>query len=246
MGGRGIVLVGLLGTPGTARGGGVSESIAKAPRRANGTRGLWCRSSRTTPDAETCTSPSSVQFQPSFSSAKYTSRRRGGPTTAAVNRGDDRPGASPVIRREGLTVYYASSPSATPPFLVQWRVKERSRWKRAQQTWPGRRAGRWRTREISRGCEEGCSGGRGTGDGRQGTNTGLRRRHDDEPAHPAAAPSSPSRRWMGEEPETRSQRFICRPRSRSASSDVEAIFSRFLESASSESMVRAPEAVNSR
>ena len=165
MGGRGIVLVGLLGTPGTARGGGVSESIAKAPRRANGTRGLWCRSSRTTPDAETCTSPSSVQFQPSFSSAKYTSRRRGGPTTAAVNRGDDRPGASPVIRREGLTVYYASSPSATPPFLVQWRVKERSRWKRAQQTWPGRRAGRWRTREISRGCEEGCSGCRGTGDG---------------------------------------------------------------------------------
>ena len=120
MGGRGIVLVGLLGTPGTARGGGVSESIAKAPRRANGTRGPWCRSSRTTPDAETCTSPSSVQFQPSFSSAKYTSRRRGGPTTAAVNRGDDRPGASPVIRREGLTVYYASSPSTTPPFLVQW------------------------------------------------------------------------------------------------------------------------------
>ena len=139
MGGRGIVLVGLLGTPGTARGGDVSESIAKAPRRANGTRGPWCRSSRTTPDAETCTSPSSVQFQPSFSSAKYTSRRRGGPTTAAVNRGDDRPGASPVIRREGLTVYYASSPSATPPFLVQWRVKERSRRKRAWQT----RSDRW-------------------------------------------------------------------------------------------------------
>ena len=235
MGGRGIVLVGLLGTPGTARGGDVSESIAKAPRRANGTRGPWCRSSRTTPDAETCTSPSSVQFQPSFSSAKYTSRRRGGPTTAAVNRGDDRPGASPVIRREGLTVYYASSPSATPPFLVQWRVKERSRRGRAG----GRGAGaRVKLVGDARKVVLGVGG--------RGTNTGLRRRHDGEPAHPAAAPSGPSRRWTGEEPETRSQRFICRPRSRSASSDVEAIFSRFLESASSESMVRAPEAVNSR
>ena len=43
----------------------------------------------------------------------------------------------------------------------------------------------------------------------------------------------------------RPQRFICWPSWRSVSSSVEAIFSRFLEIASSESMVRVAEVVNS-
>ena len=40
-------------------------------------------------DAETCTSHSKVQFQPSFSRAKCTSRRRSGPAAAVVDCGDD-------------------------------------------------------------------------------------------------------------------------------------------------------------
>ena len=52
----------------------------RAPRRANGARRPRRRPPRTTPGAETCTSHSKVQFQPSFSSAKCTSRRgRGRP-----------------------------------------------------------------------------------------------------------------------------------------------------------------------
>ena len=47
----------------------------RALRRANGVRGLWRRPPRTTPGAEMCTSHSKVQFQPSFSRAKCTSRR---------------------------------------------------------------------------------------------------------------------------------------------------------------------------
>ena len=41
------------------------------------------------PGSETCTSHSKVQFQPSFSSAKCTSRRRSGPAAAAADRDDD-------------------------------------------------------------------------------------------------------------------------------------------------------------
>ena len=41
------------------------------------------------PDAETCTSHSKVQFQPSFSRAKCTSRRRSGPAAAVADCGDD-------------------------------------------------------------------------------------------------------------------------------------------------------------
>ena len=40
-------------------------------------------------DAETCTSHSKVQFQPSFSRAKCTSRRRSGPAAAVADCGDD-------------------------------------------------------------------------------------------------------------------------------------------------------------
>ena len=61
----------------------------RAPRRANGARRPRRRPPRTTPGAETCTSHSKVQFQPSFSSAKCTSRRRSGPAAAAADRDDD-------------------------------------------------------------------------------------------------------------------------------------------------------------
>ena len=61
----------------------------RAPRRANGARRPRRRPPRTTPGAETCTSHSSVQFQPSFSSAKCTSRRRSGPAAATADRDDD-------------------------------------------------------------------------------------------------------------------------------------------------------------
>ena len=50
----------------------------RAPWRANGARRPRRRPPRTTPGAETCTSHSKVQFQPSFSSAKCASRRGGG------------------------------------------------------------------------------------------------------------------------------------------------------------------------
>ena len=56
---------------------------------ANGAHGPRRRPPRTTPGAETCTSHSKVQFQPSFSRAKCTSRRRSGPAAAAVDRDDD-------------------------------------------------------------------------------------------------------------------------------------------------------------
>ena len=46
----------------------------RALRRANGARGPRRRSPRAPPGAETCTSHSKVQFQPSFSKAKCTSR----------------------------------------------------------------------------------------------------------------------------------------------------------------------------
>ena len=76
----------------------------RAPRRANGARGPRRRPPRTTPDAETCILHSKVQFQPSLSSAKCTSRRGGAGRGRRGPRRRPRPGTSPVIRRERLTV----------------------------------------------------------------------------------------------------------------------------------------------
>ena len=83
------------------------------PRRRRGSPGgaprAGRRPRRAPPDAETCTSHSKVQFQPSLSSAKCTSRRgRGRRRGRRGPRCRSRPGASPATRRERRFIFRAS------------------------------------------------------------------------------------------------------------------------------------------
>ena len=77
----------------------------RAPRRANGARRPRRRPPRTTPGAETCTSHSKVQLQPSFSRAKCTSRR---------GRGQPQPS-----RTTATTPRSTTTPASRPPLLVR-------------------------------------------------------------------------------------------------------------------------------
>ena len=85
--------------PGCVPGGRPGERTGPAGRGA----GLLVQP-RTPKNAETCTLHSKVQFQPSLSSAKCTSRRGGAGRGRRGPRRRPRPGTSPVIRRERLTV----------------------------------------------------------------------------------------------------------------------------------------------
>ena len=77
----------------------------RAPRRANGARRPRRRPPRTVLDAETCTSHSKVQFQPSFSSAKCTSRR---------GRGRPQPPWTATTTPQSTT-----TPASRPPLLAR-------------------------------------------------------------------------------------------------------------------------------
>ena len=73
-------------------GAGVFVADLDDPRRCGPPGGAprgGRRPRRAPPGAETCTSHSKVQFQPLFSSAKCTSRRRSGPAAVVANRGAD-------------------------------------------------------------------------------------------------------------------------------------------------------------
>ena len=85
---RGISTI-LLAGPGSIR--AFATDLDKRRRRVplGGAPRGGRRPRRTPPGAETCTSHSKVQFQPSFSSAKCTSRRRSGPAAVVANRGAD-------------------------------------------------------------------------------------------------------------------------------------------------------------
>ena len=132
--GGGRACGGAAGAPVVTRGGGVTESVAKAPRAGigrGGKRGISTflfrcsdaigafatdsdnprrrgppggaprderRPWRAPPGVETCTSHSNVQFQPSFSSAKRTSRRGRGRSQSREPQRRPRPGTSPATR----------------------------------------------------------------------------------------------------------------------------------------------------
>ena len=121
----------------------------RALRRANGARGPRRRPPRAPPDAETCTSHSKVQFQPSFSKAKCTSRvqnahldregtRAGRRVIAGGRRGQA--GTGPLTRwcaaRSGPPGRGGCSPlaagRASPGY---WRRA----WRRRRRTGPGAR-----------------------------------------------------------------------------------------------------------
>ena len=77
----------------------------RAPRRANRAHRPRRRLPRMPPDAETCTSHSKVQLQPSFSRAKCTSRR---------GRGQPQPS-----RTTATTPRSTTTPASRPPLLVR-------------------------------------------------------------------------------------------------------------------------------
>ena len=77
----------------------------RAPRRANRAHRPRRRPPRMPPDAETCTSHSKVQLQPSFSRAKCTSRR---------GRGQPQPS-----RTTATTPRSTTTPASRPPLLVR-------------------------------------------------------------------------------------------------------------------------------
>ena len=110
----------------------------RALRRANGARGPRRRPPRAPPDAETCTSHSKVQFQPSFSSAKRASRGRNAhldehspPPTISDGPRPHRPAPVPV-RGPRLSARKAHCAPLVP--------RERGARPRARPAHPGRRS----------------------------------------------------------------------------------------------------------
>ena len=87
-------------------GAGVFVADLDDPRRCGPPGGAprgGRRPRRAPPGAETCTSHSKVQFQPLFSSAKCTSRRRSGPAAVVADRGaSPAPGHSQPVRKAQL------------------------------------------------------------------------------------------------------------------------------------------------